>query len=175
MTTTIIQPSAPCLTPISPYNYALPNRASLIIPRLSFFNLNIVEFELPSMTLSAIARTTPFVTDMVPGDHINYSPLQVKFLVDEKYANYLDIYYWMVGLGKPRDRDQYSKKPNHREDCRLLIRDANQSVVRTVVFEQAWPSRIDEINFNFSVEQPKPIECVVEFLYTKYEFIPETF
>ena len=44
----------------------------------------------------------------IPGDKINYSTLDLSFLVDENLNNYKELHDWISGLGFPKNHQQFA-------------------------------------------------------------------
>jgi hypothetical protein len=65
---------------------------------------------LPSLTLPATTQPTPFVRIPRPGDHLDFGELSVTFKLNENLDNYLEIYNWLIALGKPEKFSQYTLK-----------------------------------------------------------------
>ena len=44
----------------------------------------------------------------MPGDKINYSTLDISFIVDENLNNYKELHDWISGLGFPKNHTQFA-------------------------------------------------------------------
>ena len=42
------------------------------------------------------------------GDDLTFDNLEITFLVDEKLENYRELHQWLVGIGFPKSRTQFS-------------------------------------------------------------------
>ena len=75
------------------------------LPLVEFFTTQI---NLPGISLGDVVIPTPFKEIPVQGHTLTYENLEVTFLVDEKLQNYREVHDWMVGIGFPQARTQYS-------------------------------------------------------------------
>ena len=51
---------------------------------------------------------TPFKQIPIQGDDLTFDNLEITFLVDEKLENYRELHQWLVGIGFPKARTQFS-------------------------------------------------------------------
>ncbi len=165
--------TAYCTEPTTPINFAYENKATMVFPKLKDFSFMVVGFNLPSLSLPAANRPSPFVDDSVPGDKLKFSNLTVRFLVREDFSNWIDMYHWMIGLGKPRDHTQYANKPFHREDFHLIIKSAYQQPITTIAFQDAWPTDLSSVEWSSQVVSLTPMTATVTFQYTLFKFLAD--
>ena len=84
-----------------------PNGFQFSITKLPDITFHCQQVNLPGINLGEPAFSTPFSTQPVPGDTLQYEPLNLQFMVDENMANYKILYNWIVALGFPESYDQY--------------------------------------------------------------------
>ena len=75
------------------------------IPKVEFF---VQTANIPGISLGTATVPTPLYDYPVPGDTINYSTLDISFLVDENLNNYKELHDWISGLGFPKNRQQFA-------------------------------------------------------------------
>ena len=75
------------------------------LPKVEFFS---TAASIPSITLSDISVPTPFKSIPIMGDQLTYANLSVTFMVDEYLENFLSIHEWMIAIGFPKNRTQFS-------------------------------------------------------------------
>ena len=142
-------------------------------PNLNFFATDV---NIPSLTLGFIELPTPFKLIELPGDKLDYGDLQLTFKVDENFANYFEIYNWLVALGFPDEFGQYKKlsgaprgsKDTISSDASLMI--FNSSYVPNVeaYFEDIFPVSIGDINFTTTDTDVNYVTNTVVFKYKKF-------
>jgi hypothetical protein len=102
--------------------------------------------------------STPFSTQPLPGDTLSYDPLTIQFLIDEEMLNYNVIYNWIVALGFPEsysqyttllsnDQTAYGELAKNYSDATLQILDSNNNPVRTVTFQDVFPTSLETLTF----------------------------
>ena len=75
------------------------------IPNVEFF---VQSANIPGISLGTATVTTPLYDYPVPGDTIQYSTLDISFLVDENLNNYKELHDWISGLGFPKNHTQFA-------------------------------------------------------------------
>lgn len=75
------------------------------LPEVTFFCQQV---NIPEISLGAPEMATPLNPQPLPGDQMEWSPLQIQFIVDEGMKNYKAIYNWITGLAFPVDREQFN-------------------------------------------------------------------
>jgi hypothetical protein len=102
--------------------------------------------------------STPFSTQPLPGDTLSYDPLTIQFLIDEEMLNYNVIYNWIVALGFPEsysqyttllsnDQTAYGELAKNYSDATLQILDSSNNPVRTVTFQDVFPTSLETLTF----------------------------
>jgi hypothetical protein len=142
-------------------------------PTLIFFTENVV---LPSLILGSSDHPTPFVKYPVPGDHLDFSELNITFKVDEDLDNYMEIFDWMIALGFPHDFSQYAaidaetitSGDGIRSDGSLIIESSAMRPNLEVVFEDMFPISLSNLNFSTQDVEIDYLSAEVTFRFTKY-------
>lgn len=158
-----------CKNPNTDLNFALNNKASLVIPNLDGFVLEVFAFNIPNITLPPATHSMPFTNDKLPGDKLQYGAFSVSFHVLENYKNYKQIFNWMAQIGHQKNLKQYADKKNFREDAYILAKNANYGTTMRVNYIQVWPTKLSSVDFAYNVTTPEPIACTVEFAFHYFE------
>lgn len=87
-------------------SFLSPFEFKLTVAKLPTTNFYIQTANVPSLSLPSAKQSTPFVRIPLIGDQIEYNPLRVTFKVDSQMTNYMEIYNWLLGIGKPWSFDQ---------------------------------------------------------------------
>jgi hypothetical protein len=163
------------LNPLSPNGF---NFAITKIPDVTFF---CQEANLPGITLGDPAFSTPFATAPIPGDHLSYDTLQIKFLIDEQMLNYNVIYNWIVALGFPSSYSQYitllsgdttayGDLAANYSDATMQILDSNNNAIRTITFTDCFPVSLESVTFASTNDGVNYLVGSATFKFTLYEF-----
>ena len=89
-------------------DYASPTQfkfSILKLPKVEYFCTSV---NIPGIELSSGGVQATTLKDIpIPGNKLTYEPLQMRFIVDENLENFQEIDGWLVGLGYPRDHNEF--------------------------------------------------------------------
>jgi hypothetical protein len=117
---------------------------------------------LPTISMSELIQPTPFVNIPRPGDKIVYEPLTLRFRVDENMTNYLEIFNWIISLGKPENFNQYQEKLS---DGSILLLSSNNNPKIRIAFQDMFPLSLSPLNFDVTQADVEYLEADVMFRY----------
>ena len=157
-------------------NFLSPLNFSFRIKKAPYTNFFIQKVNVPRMSLPDVQVPNQFVNLPVPGDHVTFESLSITFKVDEDLANYMEIYNWLVQMGKPRSFDQYATIQNQDplsglgiySDIELMILDGKRNPNYAVVYEDAFPTDLGEIQFESTAEDVDFVTASATFKYKLY-------
>ena len=89
-------------------DYSSPTQFRFMInqlPKVQFFT---TAANIPDISLGEAVIPTPFKNIPLMGDKLTYGNLEVSFIVDEFLENYITIHNWLIGIGFPKTRTQFS-------------------------------------------------------------------
>ena len=92
-------------------NFLSPLGYKFILSRAPNVEYFVQEVSLPGLNLGVATQVTPFTNIRRPGDKVEFEQMQVTFRVNEDLDNYLEIFNWMVALGRPESFNQYTLAP----------------------------------------------------------------
>lgn len=149
----------------------------LKIPNTQYF---ITEVNLPGIAFSGDAimnsryKSMPFM-----GDTLDFSPLEVNFIVQENLKNYREVHNWMTGIGFPIDPQQFadavaeeegSKNPNVlTSDATLTIMTNKNNPTISVKFRNIYPTSLSGLQFDTKDTAAEGLTASVTFNYDLYE------
>ena len=79
------------------------------LPKVQFFT---TAANIPDLTLGEAVIPTPYKDIPLMGDKLTFGNLDVSFIVDEYLENYITIHNWLIGIGFPKNRTQFSSFRN---------------------------------------------------------------
>lgn len=128
-------------------------------PHLNFFIQNV---SLPG--IDAIGVETPYRGNQgfFQADRIDYDPLNVSFLIDEEFENYLFLFSWMKRYVEKESPKMYMR------DATLHILTGNKTSNLIVNYYGMFPQTIGAIDFDSSTTDTSPIMCNATFRYQYY-------
>ena len=121
---------------------------------------------IPGINLGAVQTPTPFVRVTNPGN-MTYDDLRITFKVGENLTSYLQIYNWMVELGRPDTFDQYKYEPF---DASLLILNSARRPVIDVKFTDVFPTSLSPIDFDATLTEVQYVTVDATFSFDRMYF-----
>ena len=163
----------------------------LKVPNVEYF---VTDVNLPGVSFSGDATiNTRFTSVHFMGDRMEFEDLEVTFLVNEALENYREIHDWMVGIGFPKDNQQYidaigseqnmnpiaSKVDNAKATGKpsVLMSDATLTILTNknnpnlrVNFKNCFPTSLSGLSYTTQGTDTEQLTASVTFKYDIYEF-----
>jgi hypothetical protein len=157
-------------------NFLSPINFKFRIKKTPVINYFVQKITVPKMELPNFDQGNPFTRIPRPGDHLTFGDLQIVFKVDEDLQNYMEIYTWLVQMARSQDYEQYatidSKKPMTGEgiysDLELEILSSKRQANYAVVFQDAFPVDLGDIEFDTTLEDVNYVTASATFKYKLY-------
>ena len=157
-------------------NFLSPVNFAFRIKKAPFVNFFIQQISIPAISVTNIDIRNEHVTAPYPGEHLTFAPLKLEFLVDEDLINYLEIHNWITALGKPDSYQQYKDIqdiPDYTgdgiySDVSLFVLNSLKAQNYEIVFTDAFPISLSELNFDTRPSDIKFITATAVFKYTQY-------
>ena len=143
---------------------------------------------IPAISLGSALQTRYGKNIDIPGDKMNFEDFRLRFLVDEKMENYMEIWNWMTGLGFPYSLEQYAelrdnsdtyKSPSlrgdfyERSDGTLNILNSDFVLQSQVIFDGLYPVYLSALDFDATLEDIRYFTAEVTFKYTYYRIVTD--
>jgi hypothetical protein len=110
---------------------------------------------------------TPLLRVPIAGDHLTYGDLTITFKVDEALANYLEIYNWMIAIGRPDNFDQYDPEQVY-SDATLSVLSSAMNPKHEVVFKDMFPIDLGGFTMMSTAGDVDYIESIATFRYRNF-------
>lgn len=160
-------PSTP--NPLSRVNWRM------FLRRAPNVNFTIQTVNIPGLRLPSTYMPNPFVQIPEPGDHLLYNELDVEFLVDENFDNYMEIHAWIKGLGFPNDYEEYKdlvyQKPpgmGKVSDVDVMLLSSSRNPVIQMKFRDAFPVALTDATFDIRLPDSDFLTATASFQYISY-------
>ena len=75
------------------------------LPKVEFFT---TAANIPDISLGELVIPTPYKNIPIVGNTLTFGNLDISFIVDEFLENYITIHNWLLGIGFPKDRQQFT-------------------------------------------------------------------
>jgi len=134
------------------------------------------EVNIPSVSLGEVNRATPFLDMFSPGTKLQYSPLDVTFMVDEELQSWKDMYNWFVSIADPdgfekRDHNKELQQVKHFSDATLTVLSALNNPIVRLQFTNVFPLSMSDIKFDTKLSAETIITCTATFRYQSYNYL----
>ena len=146
-------------------NFLAPTNWKAVIDQEKYVNTAFfcVDFSIPSVSCTEVPTNFRGQQGFVPGDHVVYESLTLKFMVDENMVNYQEMFNWIlsnVGSAKPI-----------KHDILLSVLTSKNNENQKIRFANCFPTGLSPISFttqaNGTIEY---ISCDVTLKYDYFKF-----
>ena len=180
-------------------DYASPTQFKFQISKLPKVEYFCTAVNVPALAISEVQQPTPFVDIPLPGTTLNYSTLNMTFLVDENLENFQEIHGWLRGLGFPESYTEYadglaagadrnptsagsvSTEPGKvkfgtvtqgafMSDATLIVLTSKNNPIKEIRFRDVYPTSIGELQYDQQAEDVQYLTTTVSFNYRAYDF-----
>ena len=182
------------------FDYASPQQFKFQISKLPKVEYFCTAVNIPGVAVSSTAQRTPLADVPLPGEKVNFSALEMTFLVDENLENFKEIHGWLMGLGFPRDYKQsrdalgagadrfptssgadLTTDPGKVKygatsvgalysDATLIVLSSKNRPVTEVRFSNVFPTALSGVQYNQNATDVDYITATVTMEYQIYEF-----
>lgn len=177
-------------------DYADPTKFKFSITKLPKVEFFTTAANLPGINLGEAVFPTPFKQVPVMGDDLTFDNLEITFLVDEKLENYRELHQWLVGIGFPKSRTQFSSFKKEESstfptptgvtgdsrntgtpsgvqamfgDATLTVMTSKNNPVMEVRFSDLYPVALSGLAFNQQETDVTYLTATATFTYKLYE------
>ena len=181
-------------------DYASPTQFKFSIIKLPKVEYFCTAVNIPGITLGGtMSQPSPLKDIPIPGEKLTYEPLSMTFLVDENLENFQEIHGWLVGLGFPRDHNEFRdlvSSGNDRfpaknqsisneigkvkygaantggtySDATLTILTSKNNSQLEVRFRNIFPTGLTGLSYNQQAADVDYLTATVSFEYEIYDF-----
>ena len=181
-------------------DYASPTQfkfSILKLPKVEYFCTSV---NVPGIELSSGGQQGTTLKDIpLPGNKLTYEPLQMRFIVDENLENFQEIHGWLVGLGYPRDHNEFqnlltagtdrfpsrstskSSEPGKDKlptidiggtfsDATLTVLSSKNNAQVEVRFRDVYPTGLTGLQYDQQSADVDYLTATVSFNYLVYDF-----
>ena len=182
-------------------DYASPTQFRMLINQLPKVEFFITAANVPGINLGEAIFPTPLKQIPMQGDEITFENLSISFLVDEKLQNYKELHDWLIGIGFPQSRQQFSDfrsstanrstatrgvstdigdvkpatpiSPMFSDATLTILSNKNNPVVE-IRFEELSPVALGALNFDQEATDVQYLKTTADFNYKYYQIVPLT-
>ena len=177
-------------------DYADPTKFAFKIMKLPTVEFFITQANIPGVNLGESIFPTPLKQIPVQGDDLTFDNLEISFLVDEKLTNYRELHQWLVGIGFPKARSQFSSFKSENSDvfptgsqvkgettstgvatgtqsmfgdATLTVMTSKNNPIIEVRFSDLYPVSLSALQFDQQLTDTTYLTATCTFTYKLYE------
>ena len=180
-------------------DYASPTQFKFSILKLPKVEYFCTAVNIPGVELTGASQATSLKDIPIPGNKLNYEPLQMRFIVDENLENFQEIHGWLVGLGYPRDHTEFqnllasgtdrfpgrntsvSTEPGKDKiatadtggtysDATLTVLSSKNNAQVEIRFRDVYPTGLTGLQYDQQAADVDYLTATVSFNYLVYDF-----
>ena len=155
-------------------NYLSPVSFTVTVDRLPNVEFFTQRFTIPSVQNTPVPSPSPIHALYRAPDRLEYSELDLSFIVDEHMNNYNEILQWMEGMGSPDSTDQYRALKENKfgitSDITVIIQNSNRNPNLKFTFYDCFPTSLGAIQLDVTAQDVIYPECSVGFRYNSFKF-----
>lgn len=155
----------------------VPNFFSPLEFRVTIKRLSNVEFftqrtMIPSISTTPIQQPTRFNPVFRTPDNVNFSNLDLTFIIDEDLNNYTEIFNWMLASAFPERHQQFKQIKESEEglfsDISVIIMNSKKNSNIEVYYKNCFPISLSDIQLNTTDQDVTYPEATASFQYDTY-------
>lgn len=126
----------------------------------------------PSISTQPIQQPTRFNPVFRTPDVVNFSNLDVTFIVDEQMNNYMEIFNWIVSSTMTENHSRFESLSNSPEglfsDISIMILNSKKNANIEVSYKNCFPISLSDIQLNTTESDVTYPEATVTFQYDTF-------
>jgi hypothetical protein len=158
-------------------NLLQPTKFLLVFSRIGTVQYFCQSVNIPSIKLGEIVRATPFLDLYSPGTKLDYSLLDIEFIVDEELQTWKNLYNWFTSIADPNgfEKRAYKEELQRNEyfsDATLTILSSLNNPILRIQFRNLFPVTMGDINLDTKLSADNIVTVSASFRYESYTYLP---
>ena len=153
-------------------NYLSPLEFRVAIKRLPAVEFFVQRAMLPSISAQPVEVPNPFNRTFNTPDKLNFSPLDLTFVIDENMQNYLEIRNWINDITAPRNFNEFKRIADSQEglesDITIQILNSNKNLNLEAHFVNCFPISISDVMLDTTAQDVTYPEATATFSYESF-------
>lgn len=145
-------------------NFLSPGAFKVTIDSSEFANLQFfcTNAAVPGISQPSVIPGFRNINVYMPGDTIEYSTMELTFIVDEEMKNYTEIHSWLI--------TNTTDKPKFK-DVTLSILSNKNTTNKQFRFHNAFPIDLGQLSFTTQDTAVEYVTCTVTLQYNKFDIV----
>ena len=111
-----------------------------------------------------------------PGTKLDYSPLDIEFIVDEELQTWKNLYNWFISIADPdgfekRTVREELQRSEHFSDATLTILSSLNNPILRIQFRNLFPVTMGDINLDTRLSADNIVTVSASFRYESYTYL----
>lgn len=157
-------------------NYFTPLEFQVNIKRLPNVEFFIQKVVIPSVSGNPAIMPTPFNPLHYTPDKLQYSPLELVFIIDENMNNYIEVLKWIKGNTFPEKYQQHynqvKKEGGVESDITILMLNSHKNPIIQVNFTNCAPISLSDVVLDTTTPDIIYPTATVVFSYDYFNVSP---
>lgn len=156
-------------------NYLSPLEFRVAIKRLPNVEFFVQRTSIPSISAQPVAMPSPFNKTFQGPDELQFSNLDLTFIIDENMSNYLEIFSWLNGITAPRNFNEYKTIEDSeyglQSDITIQILNSHKNLNLEAKFLNCFPISLSEIALDTTQSDVVYPEATATFQYDSFSIV----
>jgi hypothetical protein len=156
---------------ISP-NYFSPLEFQVTIDRLPNVEFFIQQTSVPGISSTPIKVPTRLNSIYKQGDEVDFSNLDLTFIIDESMNNYTEVFDWIIGANFPEDHAQFNTLNNSRygliSDISIIVMNSKKNPHIKFTYKDCFPITLSEVSLNTTDSDVSYPQATATFQYDTF-------
>jgi hypothetical protein len=154
-------------------NYLSPLEFKILIKRLPNVEFFTQRAMVPSISTTAIQQPTRFNPVFTTPDQVNFSNLDLTFIVDEAMKNYMEIFNWILSSANVESHDRFGRLKSSPEglfsDISIIILNSKKNPNIEISYTNCFPTSLSDIQLNTTDSDVTYPEATASFSYDTFD------
>lgn len=157
-------------------NYFSPLEFQVNIKRLPNVEFFVQKTAIPGVSGNPAIMPTPFNRLNFTPDKLQYSPLELSFIVDEEMKNYLEVFNWIKGTTFPERYEQYKNLAESEHgidsDITIVALNSHKNPIIRINFTNCIPTALSPVILDTTSPDVVYPEATATFTYDYFDITP---
>jgi len=153
-------------------NFLSPLEFRVTIKRLPNVEFFVQRANIPSISVQPVELPNPFNKTYVTPDKLQYSNLDLTFIIDEEMNNYLEVYNWISDIAFPRDFNEFKRINESTDglesDITIQILNSHKNLNLEAKFINCFPISISDVVLDTTQSDLTYTEATATFQYESF-------
>ena len=128
---------------------------------------------IPSISSQPVSVPTPFIAYPMVGDHLSYDQLNMEFIINADFSNWLELVDWKKRLYFPEDYNQHKSIAESEGglygDCVVTLLNSTSNPILRFTYEDCFPISVSGFRLSTVVQDSsEPMVATATFAFSTF-------